>query len=437
MAAVPPLAGLCSYAEAARTDSSVEQVVRLVRRLARIERRLLLVLAAHLNAVPEWEVKCGLALHLWQDAEHCGWLRKRVTELRKPPHYLDRAEDPALEAFFEELLRSRSTRELLTGVYQVLKPSVLAAVDDHLATANPLADQPTFRLFRLVELEEREQVDWGQRALAALGGASAAWEQHLSAFLAAAGGAGGHGDRTSELPSPRATEPFEPVRVPRRDKRFTRVWKSRGRMPGFDADPAEVNWRMLYVRLTEMHASELIALTLYEWPDASFEVHHDLARHLWDETRHAMLGETAFETRGMDWHVVPQELTFASFPNSRLEPRERYALLYHSEHAAMGKSHSKRDNQHAGKPAQHAAARASGDALSTLFHDYDWADEVLHVHIARRVLAEAYDSTKERDEAGARARAAYDRIADADSRQRPDWWSEFYAEVGGGIKANR
>jgi hypothetical protein len=437
VAAVPPLAGLCSYADAARSGSSVARVVRLVRRLARIERRLLLVLAAHLNAVPEWEVKCALALHLWLDAEHCGWLRKRVTELRKPPHYLDRVEDPALEAFFEELLRSRSTRELVTGVYRVLKPNVLAAIDGHLSTANPLADQPTFRLLRFLELEEREQVEWGQRALAALGGPSVEWEGHLSAFLTAAGGADGQGDRTSRLPEPRATEPFELVRVPRRDARFTRVWGSRGRMPGFDADPAEVNWRMLYVRLTEMHASELIALTLYEWPDASFEVHHDLARHLWDETRHAMLGETAFETRGVDWHAVPQEVTFASFPNTHLEPRERYALLYHSEHAAMGKSHSRRGNQHAGKPAQHAAARASGDALSTLFHDYDWADEVLHVHIARRVLAEAYASTKERDAAGARARAAYDRIADEDSRERPDWWSAFYAEASNRIEASR
>lgn len=62
----PPLAGLCSYQEAARTDGSVEDAVRFLRRLARIEHRTLLVLAAHLNAVPEWEVKCALSLHLWQ-----------------------------------------------------------------------------------------------------------------------------------------------------------------------------------------------------------------------------------------------------------------------------------------------------------------------------------------------------------------------------------
>jgi hypothetical protein len=426
---VPALAGLCSYEEAARSNGTVEDTVQLARRIARIERRTLLVLAAHLNEVPEWEVKCGLALHLWQDAEHCAWMRERVTELRKPPHFLDRPDDPALEAFFDELIRSRSTRELLTGVYHVLKPSVVEAADDHLATANPLADQPTFRLLHFLRLEETEQIGWGERALAALGGADAEWERHLTAYLAAAGEAGGRGNRDGDLPDPRASQPLKLARVPARDERFTRVWNSRGRMPGYDAVPEEVNWRMLYIRLTEMHAVELLALTLYDWPDASFEIERDLARHLWDETRHAMLGEVAFETRGVDWHSVPQELTFASFPNSALEPRERYALLYHSEHAVMGKGGKRGDNQFAGKPDQHAAAQAAGDALSTLFHDYDWADEVLHVHIARRVLAQAYETTKERDEAGARARAAYDRIADADRMERPDWWSAFYAGV--------
>ena len=137
---IPPLAGLCSHEQASRPGPSVEETVRLLRRLARIERRTLLVLAAHLNAVPEWEVKCALSLHLWQYAEHCAALRDRVAELRKPPHFLDRPDDAALETFFEELLRSGSTRELLTGVYQVLKPRLVEVIRHHRAHANPLAD---------------------------------------------------------------------------------------------------------------------------------------------------------------------------------------------------------------------------------------------------------------------------------------------------------
>ena len=203
MTNAPPLGGLSSYQEAARAHGSVEEAVRFLRRLARIEHRTLLVLAAHLNAVPEWEVKCALSLHIWQDAEHCAWLRERVAELRKPPHYLDRPDDAALEAFFEELLRSRSTRELLTGVYHVLKPSVTAAIEEHVRQANPLAEQPTLRLLRFVLLEEREQLEWARHALEALGGVDAEWGQHLDAYLRAAGGVVRGDERSADVPPPR------------------------------------------------------------------------------------------------------------------------------------------------------------------------------------------------------------------------------------------
>ena len=422
MSSVPPLAGISDYEAATRADLSVDETVATLRRLARIERRTMLVLAAHLSAAPEWEVKCALALHLWQDAEHCGWLRDRVPEMRKPPHYLDRPDDPALEAFFDELVHSRSTRELLTGVYRVLKPSLLEAIDSHIRRANPLADQPTLRLLRFLRLEEREQVEWGEAALSALGGADEEWERHLCAYLNAAGGAGGAGERATELPQPRAVESHELVRMPRRDERFTRLWDSRGKLP-YDERPAdEINWRMLYVRLTEMHAVELVALTLYEWPDASFDVHRDLARHLWDEARHSMFGEAWFETHGVDWQSVPHDLSFASYPATEYEPHERYALLYAAEHMAMKKT---------GKRAQYEAAAASGDELAALYQDFDWADEVLHVHLARRVLlAHAYKDSKELDEASERIWEDFDQVPEADRRlPRSDWWDEFYAGV--------
>lgn len=423
MNTIQPLAGLCTYEQAAKAGTTVDETVDLLRRLARIEHRTMLVLSAHLMRVPEWEVKCALALHVWQDAEHCAWLRTRVTEMRKPPHFLDRADDPALEAFFEELLRSESTRELLTGVYAVLKPQLLETIEAFRLRDNPLADQPTLRLFRFLELEEREQVAWGEQALAALGGPDPAWQLHLAAYLAA--------DADDDLPPPRASEPLELVRTPQRDERFTRLWSSRGHLPAYDAAPGEVRWRMLYVRLTEMPVVELIGLALFEWPDASFETHRELARHLWDEARHAMFGEVGFETRGLDWQTVPHEVAFASYPSSELEPRDRYALLYRSEQAVM--SDSKRREvgmQHAGKRSQHEAAVASGDPLCTLFQDYDWADEVMHVNIARRVLADAFPTREERDDAGARAMAGLQQVVDADlALPRAHWWDEFYDEV--------
>ena len=85
-----------------------------------------------------------------------------------------------------------------------------------------------------------------------------------------------------------------------------------------------------------------------------------------------MFGESWFENHGVDWQSVPHDLSFASYPAARYEPHERYALLYAAEHMAMKKT---------GKRAQYEAAAASGDALAALYQDFDWADEVLHVHL--------------------------------------------------------
>ena len=432
MTLVPPLAGLCSYAEAVRTERSVEDSVELLRRLGRIERRCSLVFALQLAAVAEWEVKCALALHLWQDTEHAAWMRERVAEMRKPPHYLDRADDPALEDFFEELLRSRTARELLTGVYLVAKPSLIEAAELHLASASPLADQPTFRLLRFVISEERDQIAWGTKALDALGGPDEAWLRHLGAYLRAAGGADGRAPRSSDRPLPKAGEPLEFARVPRRDARFERVWDSRGRAPAADAAIDELVWRMFYVRSGEMELVEMLGLTLFEWPDLPFEMHRDIARHLWDECRHSMLGESALESRGVQWRSLPNSVSLASFPNTQLEPRQRYALVYGLEAPLMRREASSNTTAgvRASKPAQYELAVESGDALAALVQNFDWADEVLHVQIGRRLLAKAYASTEERDAAASDAVSRWQAILEADlALDRADWWDAFYSAV--------
>src|SRR5687767_15439932 len=82
--AVPELASLASYADAARIGYPVEENVRRLLRYQWTERRLMRDLLSHLTAEPIWEAKCGYALHQWQDAEHVDRLRRRISEMRHP-----------------------------------------------------------------------------------------------------------------------------------------------------------------------------------------------------------------------------------------------------------------------------------------------------------------------------------------------------------------
>jgi hypothetical protein len=421
----PSLAGLCTHAEGARPGLPVDLTVNRLRRYVYLETQLMFLACAQFNGLPEWEVKGAISLHAWQDAEHCSWFRSRVAEMRTPPYHLDKVPDPALADLVEELKRAAGTAEFLVGVYGVLKPAIAAGFRVHLLEAHPLADQPTRRLLQFALAELETQIAWGEAAIQAVvterNGEVAAWRAHLTAYLAAAGGVHGDAERlpAERLPKRRSVAPIATSLVPRRDERFSSVWRSRGVVPGADRPVHERLWWMMNVRLNEMHVAELIATVICDWHGQPWEFYHDLARHLWDETRHCMLGEVAFVSQGIDFTQIPTHIGFAEYPNRELPPPERYAFLWGIEQGLMTKT---------GKQAEVALAKAGGDERATVFQDFDWADEVLHAAIGRRWLEPHFKTRAAMLEVYERIRPAYDQMKTEDLKlPGRDWWPTFYA----------
>ena len=67
---IPPLAGLCSHADATCIGYGVEENVSRLLRYHWTEKRLRELEVARIPSTPEWEVKGALSLHQWLDAEH-------------------------------------------------------------------------------------------------------------------------------------------------------------------------------------------------------------------------------------------------------------------------------------------------------------------------------------------------------------------------------
>ena len=435
---IPELAGVATYATAARVGFSVDENVRRLLRYHWTERQLQSTLVAHLTAEPVWEVKCAFALHQWQCVEHVDALRARIGEMRSPLPQLDAAPDADLDAFLQELLRSRGTMELLVGVYEIALPALADAYRDHLARTNPLVDHPTRRVLRFALVDIEEAISWGARALAALrhGGndmqSEDDWAEHLYGYLAAAGGIAG--DRTpgdvNILPPPRGSRPFIPDFHPKRDKRF------QGRynfdfpphvvynMPDVPAD--ERNLALLCKRTLEMDVPEMMASFMTERAGESWEFYRDYGRQLWDEARHAMMGTVAFEARGVDWKKeIPLNVSFALRLNLHATPRERQIMLYAIEQSLMPAD--------TGKRLEYETAKAAGDELSTHFHDYDWADEVLHAQIGRRMLKRdgitAVEAAEQAHAIHEKSWIALDSYRHLDVQRA--WWPEFVRTVLG------
>lgn len=436
---IPELAGVASYAEAAQVGYSVDENVHRLLRYHWVERRLMATLIARIPAEPVWEVKCALALHQWQSAEHVDALRRRISEMRNPVPRLDVSPDPALDAFLDELAQSASTAELLAGVYRIAFESLAEAYRDHLAMTNPLVDQPTCRILRIALAEIDDAADWGRRALRAVieaepDSAKAAedWSAHLAAYLAAVRGIAGDepSGTTQDIRLARAPAPRKPDFTPRRDERFKGSYN-------FEFPPHDVysmsdvpaderNLALLCKRSLEMDVPEMMASFMTERANEPWEFYHDYSRQLWDEARHAMMGTVALESRGIDWKAdVPLNVGFALRLNLHAEPLERQIVLYAIEQSLMPAE--------TGKRFEYETAMAAGDELSAHFHDYDWADEVLHAQIGRRVLKREGISS---DEARERARDIHEKTWAALEQYRHldeqhDWWPAFVRRVLG------
>jgi hypothetical protein len=415
----------------------VAEASRRLRRFAFVKQRLAYLAAAHLSATPQWEVKSALAFHAWLDAEHATGLHGRLLELREPTSRLDEVPDGRLADALAEALRARTTVELLTGIYAVLRPALLESYERYVAETNPLADHPSCRLLKLIALEEREAIAWGRAAWAAsTDGARAeseAWAAHLQAYLAASGGIDGtRSIPLRKLPARRATQSFEPEITPRRDARFRGLFDTTTPADTVYLDTsrplAERNLALLFKRVLEMDVPELLAGILAQSPERSWDDAALLFRQMWDEARHALLGEAALEARGVNWTSLPINVTFSYKLGKFCSPLERHILLYAIEQSLMPARRGKRY--------EWEVARESGDALSTTFQDFDWADEVLHVAIARRTLRHRLKGGLE--QARRRADRLWKRIARQLERSPmpedappQDWWEKFVEKTLG------
>jgi hypothetical protein len=128
---------------------------------------------------------------------------------------------------------------------------------------------------------------------------------------------------------------------------------------------------------------------VHEGRDKPWEFHHDLSRHLWDEIRHSMMGEAAIKSIYGDSCAIPMR---------------EYERVYCLE-ASLLEQYATRGIEIEGGQMRYPVGKrgewefcrdAVKSPLMTTFQDFDWADEVLHVNLARRRLSDWFPGgTKE------------------------------------------
>ena len=332
--ASPPIS-----ATPARRTAAVQEMARLQRLLFEVEREFVRTLPTLIYRVGEPELKYLLCQHVWESAGHARFLRERGRELHGFGN--DDGVRDMLRQIFNEAVMPDDAQVAFAGFYRVLKPALVAAYRHYLRTTDPLADWPSKKLveeFIIDEERHAAEIDsYLQRSVNSPG--TKDWIEHLSLALTDIGGFLGERLDTSLPPDfvwqcqqrryahppvcargafPTCSSVFshDPTETP-----IVRQWLVDPR-----TDPRVIRVMVYVWLMMEMDAVDYLATVFYDTPDAPFDLHHDLARHLWDESRHSQFGYRQLPKLGIDLMTVEHSLDLYTIL-VQMPPHERYAMM--------------------------------------------------------------------------------------------------------------
>jgi hypothetical protein len=348
----------------------VAQCVDRLTALFAVSRELMRTEAAWLPGVAYWDAKQAIARHVLEDARSTEAMLKRLHELKAAA--AEHRQIGGLAELVRDVAGARHGDEWLRGLYTLLKPWFAGLIENYLAASDPVMDEPTRTTLTEVLAGVRRQVawfadytprfsswevadtsDWCRYVEARLAGAK--WERDVLTIVARPEPPAGHA-------------PFQGIASIRRDRTFRVASKSE--LPREGASFSEKRFLVFYNHTQEMQFAESLCAILYETDEMPWAFHHDLARHMADEVRHATMGQARLEQLGVALTEVPMLTQHYEF-RSNLNPLERFCLMTMVMEATAFER----------KRANVELFEAEGDRVSALYESYDIKDEMLHTNL--------------------------------------------------------
>lgn len=336
-----------------------------------LQRELMRTESAWLAGVPYWDAKLKMAEHVLEDARHAEALLKRLHELKAAS--AEHKQVPGVEEWVGDLASARTGDEWLHGLYTQIKPWLLAQWDRYLQESDPVMDAPTREVMGHLRVEVQRQVDWFREFTPRY----SRWEQPETtdwhAYVETVVGAANLATPVFYPESLRPKRPggrpaFQGVAEVRRDSTFRVI--NTMEYPREGTSFEEKRFLVFFHHAQEMQFAESLGALLYETAGMPWAFHHDLARHMADEVRHAKMGQTRLEQLGVGLEQIPMFTQHYAF-RSHLNPLERFCLMTLVMEATAFER----------KRANLEMFEQNGDDVSALYESYDIRDEMLHTHL--------------------------------------------------------
>lgn len=300
---------------------SVQEVARRLRHYAYAEMRLMEAQAGWLYSIPQAELKIELSYQLYEDACHVNDFRNRLPEVGAFDKRMMPTNDQ-LVRFFNELTNTEDTIERLVGLYWVICPHIVAVYRAHIERDDSIGNNPTVRLLERAVADHEAFIAWGDSVIRQLIETpdemqrAVDWRNHLMQLLLDAGCIAGEypAGTVNPIPAARDGGPGKRFRKdnPVRDSRFrVAPYIRREGRAATDIWDADTLLKYMFMNVEgEIEATECCGRTLFDFPDAPWDLRFLIARQLWDEARHAEASLQRFFEMGGQLDMLPVRDTF-------------------------------------------------------------------------------------------------------------------------------
>lgn len=300
------------------TTRHVPELVRQLNEWQYLERTLHRLLAAWGRHHREIDDKAALHRHVWDQAEVIRRLRDRVEQF--PGGKPDAAVHPGFEELANTALLAPTFEDALDAIYHHLLRAMVRAYAEHVQTAHPIHDAPTIALLHEINTIKEQHYFWYRDYRRRHPHATtSAYKEALEKGIA--------GLKGFRQPMPSFQGKGADLcglsvdfALPRSSGRPA-DWRSRyDIMPYLSADfSTSVEARRLFWAigyLWEINLPDDQLKWLYYGHRMPWAWHHDISRHLWDESRHGLSGYC----RLRDWGIFLSDVGLPAYESRRSFP---------------------------------------------------------------------------------------------------------------------
>ena len=148
----------------------VESIARRVRNFRYVQEWMMMIGGGWVATIPELPVKTGLGKIIWDDAQTADQLGRRLPELRCGKRAMMTSE-PSNEGFaavIQEVAAPESpdlTIEKIAGMFDVLKPHLMAVYERMQRETDQISDAPTIEILDDAMRRTRKHIAWGDEVL--------------------------------------------------------------------------------------------------------------------------------------------------------------------------------------------------------------------------------------------------------------------------------